>query len=251
MKRWKKYLLIVAVLVFTVFVAQAVMAADDTLEKEVAELKLTKAVTFKKSPIRVNATYYIGIFKDAALTKLLYKKAMRLANASSMTSTLKINLYKLLAPHTITLYFAETDKNGKVASSGSKSGYMITIDKASVTLSPEHAEESVTITNDIIVELKASAPPSVKAKAKKNKVIVSWKKITDKNLLKEIRSIEVQYSTDKKFKKNLKTKKNISKSKTKITLKLKKKKTYYIRVRYKGAEGYSEWSKVKKVKTKK
>ena len=250
MKRWKKYLLIVAVLVFTVFVAQAVMAADDTLEKEVAELKLTKAVTFKKSPIRVNATYYIGIFEDAALTKLMYKKAMRLANASSMTSTLKINLYKLLAPHTITLYFAETDKNGKVASSGS-SGYMITIDKASVTLSPEHAEESVTITNDIIVELKASAPPSVKAKAKKNKVTVSWKKITDKNLLKEIRSIEVQYSTDKKFKKNAKTKRNIAKTNTKVTLKLKKKKIYYIRVRFKGSNGYSAWSNVKKVKTKK
>ena len=60
----------------------------------------------------------------------------------------------------------------------------------------------------------------------------------------------MQYATDKTFTKNVKTK-TVSKTKTKITLKLKKKKTYYIRVRYKGAEGYSEWSKVKKVKTKK
>ena len=38
--------------------------------------------------------------------------------------------------------------------------------------------------------------------------------------------------------------------KTKLTLKLKKKTTYYVRVRYVGADGYSNWSKVKKVKTK-
>lgn len=38
---------------------------------------------------------------------------------------------------------------------------------------------------------------------------------------------------------------------TKVTLKLRKKTTYYIRVWYKGAKGFSKWSKVKKVKTKK
>ena len=118
-------------------------------EKEVAELKLTKAVTYKKTPIRVNGTYYIGIFEDAKHTKILYKKAMSLANASSMTSTLKINLYKLPEPHSITLYFAETDKNGKVVESGAKSGYDISIDKQSVTLSPTNADESVTLTNNV------------------------------------------------------------------------------------------------------
>ena len=34
------------------------------------------------------------------------------------------------------------------------------------------------------------------------------------------------------------------------TFMLKKKTTYYVRVRYAGADGYSNWSKVKKVKTK-
>lgn len=118
-------------------------------EKETAELKLTKAVTYKKTPIRVNGTYYIGIFEDAAHKKLLFKKAMSLANASSMTSTLKINLYKLAAPHTITLYFAETDKNGKVVSSGKKSGYDISLNKESVTLSPTNADESIVLTNNV------------------------------------------------------------------------------------------------------
>lgn len=118
-------------------------------EKEIAELKLTKAVTYKKTPIRVNGTYYIGIFEDAAHKKILYKKAMSLANASSMTSTLRINLYKLASPHTITLYFAETDKNGKVVSSGSKSGYDISINKTSVTLSPTNADETIVVTNNV------------------------------------------------------------------------------------------------------
>ena len=74
---------------------------------------------------------------------------MSLANASSMTSTLKINLYKLAAPHTITLYFAETDKNGKVVSSGKKSGYDISLNKESVTLSPTNADESIVLTNNV------------------------------------------------------------------------------------------------------
>ena len=97
-------------------------------------------------------------------------------------------------------------------------------------------------------------PSSVKAKAKKNKVTVSWKKIkknkAGKKLLKQINSIQIQYSTDKAFKQNVKTK-TVGKKKTKVTLKVQKKTTYYIRVRYKGSNGFSTWSKVKKVKTKK
>ena len=96
-------------------------------------------------------------------------------------------------------------------------------------------------------------PSSVKAKAKKNKVTVSWKKIkknkAGKKLLKQIKSIQVQYSTDKTFKKNVKTK-TVGKKKTKIKLKLQKKTTYYVRVRYKGSKGFSKWSKVKRIKTK-
>ena len=97
-------------------------------------------------------------------------------------------------------------------------------------------------------------PSSVKAKVKKSKVTVSWKKIkknkAGKKLLKQIHSIQIQYSTDKTFKKDDRTK-TVGKKKTKVTLKLQKKTTYYIRVRYKAADGFSKWSKVKKVKTKK
>ena len=80
-----------------------------------------------------------------------------------------------------------------------------------------------------------------KKKTKKAKAV--WKKI---------KKIEIQYSTDRSFKKNVK-KKTVGKSKTKLVVKkLKKKTTYYFRIRYTdGKGGYSNWSKVKKVKTKK
>ena len=99
----------------------------------------------------------------------------------------------------------------------------------------------------------AKTPASVKAKAKKNKVTVTWKKIKKtkktKKLLSQIKGIQVQYAFDKGFTQNPVTKK-VGKSKTKMVLKLQKKKTYYIRVRYVGSDGYSNWTKPQKVKIK-
>ncbi len=86
--------------------------------------------------------------------------------------------------------------------------------------------------------------------AKDKKLVVKWKKNTAGN------GYQIQYSTSKKFAKGNKTK-TISKNKTtSYTIKkLKKKKTYYVRIRtYKKVSGktyYSEWSSVKKVKIKK
>ena len=86
--------------------------------------------------------------------------------------------------------------------------------------------------------------------AKGKKIVVKWKKNTAGN------GYQIQYSTSKKFAKGNKTK-TISKNKTtSYTIKkLKKKKTYFIRIRaYKIADGkkvYGKWSSVKKVKVKK
>lgn len=86
--------------------------------------------------------------------------------------------------------------------------------------------------------------------AKGKKLVVKWKKNTAGN------GYQIQYSTSKKFAKGNKTK-TISKNKTtSYTIKkLKKKKTYYVRIRtYKKVSEktyYSEWSSVKKVKIKK
>jgi hypothetical protein len=79
-------------------------------------------------------------------------------------------------------------------------------------------------------------------------ITIKWKKV------KGVKGYQVQYSLSKDFKKSTK-KKNLTK--TKLTLKkMKKKKTYYIRVRSyvkdsNNKKVYSKWSKVKKVKIKK
>lgn len=80
----------------------------------------------------------------------------------------------------------------------------------------------------------------------KKKLTVQWKKDNRSD------GYQVQYSTDKKFKKNVKSV-NVSKKSTKATVKkLKKGKTYRVRVRsYKKINGkkyYSGWGKVKSVK---
>ena len=108
------------------------------------------------------------------------------------------------------------------------------------------AQEPVTI---------AKVPASTKAKAgKKGRVTVTWKKIKKtkktKALLGQIKSVQVQYSTDPNFAADVVTK-TVSKKKTKLNLKLQKKTTYYIRVRYVGTDGVSDWGAVKKVTTKK
>ena len=81
---------------------------------------------------------------------------------------------------------------------------------------------------------------------KGRKLVVRW------NAVKDVKGYQLQYALNKKFKK----KKSIQTKKTKYTIKkLKKKKTYYIRVRAYKMNGkkkvYGKWSTVKKVKIKK
>ena len=83
----------------------------------------------------------------------------------------------------------------------------------------------------------------------KKKFTVTWAKVSG------VKGYQVQYSTDKKFKKNNKSVTVTKQKTTKATVKnLKSKKKYYVRVRtYKTVNGkkvYSSWSKVKSVKTK-
>lgn len=83
----------------------------------------------------------------------------------------------------------------------------------------------------------------------KKKFTVTWAKISG------VKGYQIQYSSDKKFKKNNKSVTVTKQKTTKATVKkLKSKKKYYVRVRtYKTVNGkkiYSSWSKVKSVKTK-
>ena len=83
----------------------------------------------------------------------------------------------------------------------------------------------------------------------KKKFTVTWAKVSG------VKGYQIQYSSDKKFKKNKKSVTVTKQKTTKATVKkLKSKKKYYVRVRtYKTVNGkkiYSSWSKVKSVKTK-
>ena len=97
-------------------------------------------------------------------------------------------------------------------------------------------------------------------KAGRKLFVAKWKKMGTKMVLPNgkkanITGYQVQYSTDKKFKKGLKTsnQKGYKKTYKKIS-KLKAKTTYYIRIRtyikYGGKTYYSTWSSSKRVKTK-
>ena len=101
-------------------------------------------------------------------------------------------------------------------------------------------------TSSKTVKVKAPSKLTSAKNGKGKKLTVKWKKVTG------AKGYQLQYAMNKKFKK----KKSVQTKKTKYTIKkLKKKKTYYIRVRAYKMNGkkkvYGKWSTVKKVKIKK
>ena len=106
------------------------------------------------------------------------------------------------------------------------------------------ADKKVNITR--LAAVKLAGVKNLKGK----KIKVSWKKNT------KVNGYQIQYTTNKKFKSGIKNV-TIKKNKTTSTVlkKLRKKKTYYVRIRTYKKDGkttyYSKWSNVKKVKIKK
>ena len=93
----------------------------------------------------------------------------------------------------------------------------------------------------------------LKPKAAKKSAAIKWKKVSKKNL-KKIKKIEIQYSTDKNFNKNVKSKyAKATKTSYKIK-KLKSKKKYYVRIRAYTKSGgqvhVSKWSAKKSFRVK-
>ena len=108
----------------------------------------------------------------------------------------------------------------------------------------------------IVEKITVSKKPTIQKPAPaKGKITVKWKHFKNKTkngkkIWKPIKKVQIQCATDSGFR-NIVKKADVSKGKTKTTIKgLKKKTTYYVRVRYFDGVGYSAWSKVKKVKTK-
>ncbi|MCF0144863.1 MAG: hypothetical protein HUJ79_07225, partial [Firmicutes bacterium] len=92
-------------------------------------------------------------------------------------------------------------------------------------------------------------PTNIKAKTYWRKSVVTWKNTSNK---KTISKVYVQYSKTENFTKGVKTKKLAPGKKKVILKKLKRNTGYYIHICYKYKDGSkSEWSKVKKIKTRK
>jgi len=137
--------------------------------------------------------------------------------------------------------------NKKVATVNSKGKVTVKgTGKATITVTAKATSTYSKSVKKITVYGVPKKPEMKKLTAGKKKFTVQWKKD------KKADGYQVQYSTDKKFKKNVKSV-NVSKKSTKATVKkLKKRKTYRVRMRsYKKINGkkyYSGWGKVKSVK---
>ncbi len=139
--------------------------------------------------------------------------------------------------------------NKKVATVNSKGKVTVKgTGKATITVTAKATSTYNKGVKKITVYGVPKKPEMKKLTAGKKKFTVQWKKD------KKADGYQVQYSTDKKFKKNIKSV-NVSKKSTKATVKkLKKGETYRVRTRsYKKIDGkkyYSGWSKMKSVKVK-
>lgn len=118
---------------------------------------------------------------------------------------------------------------------------------------PSTTKASSTSTTKSASKSKSKKPKKTsisKIKAQKKGFKVTWKKVSN------AKGYQVKYSTSKKFTKKTSKTATVKKATTtsKTVKDLKKKKTYYVKVRsYKTVNGkkvYSDWSNVKKVKTK-
>ncbi len=119
------------------------------------------------------------------------------------------------------------------------------------TVSPKQTGKPIISPKPTNEPIKVTAPAGVKKLTAKNKkkkaVVLSWKTVSG------AKGYQLQYAMNKKFTKKKKSKLT---AKAKFTVKkLKKKRTYYFRVRAYKLNGktkvYGKWSKVKKVKVKK
>ncbi len=150
------------------------------------------------------------------------------------------------------------------ATTADQSQQATTADQSQQTTTTEQAQSSATAdqvrsenatpaseAKTEIIDKKLKKPTLSQINAGKKSITLSWNKSKGKGL----KGYEIQYSTDKKFKKNSKTV-TINKIKTtsRTIKKLKSKRKYYVRIRTfkksKGEKVYSKWSKTKSIKVK-
>lgn len=163
-------------------------------------------------------------------------------NALSESAKLMVTNYGILTGAE-KWYDAIIKKESSNTGSGNTGGSTGNTPAITQTPAAAPAEQTVTAPSKVT---KTSAK-----NVKKKSIVVKWERVSD------AKGYELQYALNKKFTKSKKTKDITSASKVSFTVtKLKKNKTYYVRVRAynQGTDGkkvYGKWSDVKKVKIKK
>ena len=146
------------------------------------------------------------------------------------------------------LSYKTSNKNVTVSKTGKvtiKKGF---VGNVTITITAAETDEYLLATKQVRLSVKPSVTQfsGVKLDSKKKTITVAWKKNSTG------KGYEVQYSTDKKFKQSVKKIKIGKNSTVKTTVKgLQAGKTYYVRIRTKHGNIYSDWSKTKSVKIKK
>ena len=230
-----------------------------------AEVKLTNNIIMYAKWKKVHKHTYNTVITKATLAKdgSAVEKCNECGNIKSNTI--------IAYPKTITLSKTKFTYNKKVKKPTVKvvgsDGKEIAATNYTVTYSNNSSKKvgryTVTITFKGNYEgTKALTYDIVPKGTSLKKLIAGKKRIKTiwKAQKKQTTGYEIQYATDKKFKKNVK-KTTVKKNKTTsvTTKKLKAKKKYYVRIRAyktvkvngKNVKIYSGWSKVKKIKTKK
>ena len=212
--------------------ARAVRRAESRHTKATADYYYRKTV--EEHPEMQKGGALSRYLKKQKITKVssTYKKSV------GQSFTLKPKAKGKITYKTGNKKVATVNSKGKVTVKGTG--------KATITVTAKATSTYSKSVKKITVYGVPKKPEMKKLTAGKKKFTVQWKKD------KKADGYQVQYSTDKKFKKNVKSV-NVSKKSTKATVKkLKKRKTYRVRVRsYKKINGkkyYSGWGKVKSVK---
>ena len=193
-----------------------------------------------------NYTGSISVNFEIKKASNVIKAAAIIKNVSGKPQTVKINTK---VNDGAKLTYSSNNKSVKVNAKGTVTIAKKFTGKAVITITAAETGKYKKTSTHITVTVRPSGTSlSGLSNKSKGKVKVSWKRN------KAVTGYRIQYSTDKKFKKGVKNV-NVNKNKTTtVTLaKLKKGKTYYVRIAtYKkvGEKIYSSWSKAKKIRIK-
>ncbi len=123
------------------------VTVTNKLKASKVTLYLTKRVYEGATLKAVSETFYVGLFKDSALTQLYADPiAMTLNNASEKTLKLTLNLGSASG---VTIYIAEVDKDGNVITDQRSFGYQIKVVNATAAFTQDNLSIQTVLLNSV------------------------------------------------------------------------------------------------------